>query len=254
MGLRTVVAIVATAFVPALHAADPVTYETLVRRTNALLDEVLAAVAAEPAECIDAYRIGFRGPTTLFCGAVELDRERGRELRDEITSNLAAAGFEPDVAIGKGRWHRPYGERFDARAFVQGFLPVYVAIDVRRDRVAIVHPLPVPARKAVFSPPGGLGPGDRFDPPRVLRTVRPDYPEQARIQRRDGTVFLEILVGADGRVAEARIVDVEGGRAVGFEEEALRVTRLALYAPATLNGEPVEVTGRVEISFSLWWR
>lgn len=118
------------------------TYEQAAARADATITRVLNAVGAGTAECISDYVGGFEGPARLFCGAVRLDRGKGREARTTITERLERAGFVPDEAVERGRWHAPAGGRFDVRAFVHGFLPVYAVVDVARDRVAFAYPVP----------------------------------------------------------------------------------------------------------------
>lgn len=64
-------------------------------------------------------------------------------------------------------------------------------------------------------------------------------------------MILDVEVGADGRVADVAVVEVRGSARVGFQEEAIRVTRLALFAPATVDGEPVAARWRAEVGFTI---
>src|SRR5262249_29183541 len=68
----------------------------------------------------------------------------------------------------------------------------------------------------VGQPPGAKRPappplrvGGALKPPRLVRRVEPTYPELARQGRVQGRALLEIVVGADGKVTEVRVVRAE---------------------------------------------
>src|SRR5439155_16560082 len=70
---------------------------------------------------------------------------------------------------------------------------------------------------------GGTGggpyrPGSGIEPPRLLREVKADYTEDARLRRLTGDVVLEIVVRRDGSVGDVRILEGLGG---GLNERAV---------------------------------
>jgi protein TonB len=67
---------------------------------------------------------------------------------------------------------------------------------------------------------------------------------QARIQ---GKVILDAVIGKDGKVQNATAVS---GHAL-LIQAALDAVRQWEYRPTLLNGEPVEVSTQVEVSFVL---
>ncbi len=77
----------------------------------------------------------------------------------------------------------------------------------------------------------------------------PAYPREALYEGIGGTVELELLVGADGRVLDARVVRSSGNRLL---DNAARdtVLRQWRFQPATRNGEPVQALGRLPVVFS----
>jgi TonB family protein len=81
----------------------------------------------------------------------------------------------------------------------------------------------------------------------LTHRVSPSYPSQARIQRIEGTVVLEALVGEDGNVHN---VKVTSGPAVlsGAAKEAVEQWR---YQPFQLNGKPVQMSTSIKIVFKL---
>jgi len=67
--------------------------------------------------------------------------------------------------------------------------------------------------------------------------VRPAYPQAAREKGAKGSVTLEVVVGPDGHVTDARIL-----RSVPLlDESAIEATLQARYEPPTVNGIPVSV-------------
>jgi len=106
--------------------------------------------------------------------------------------------------------------------------------------------------------PGGTGTSGALDeepirltgavrPPVLLRKVTPDYPEIARISRREGKVILEIVVGRDGEVEGVTILRSDPL----FDEAAAEAVRRWEYEPALQSGRPVKVLMTVVVQFRL---
>ena len=86
-------------------------------------------------------------------------------------------------------------------------------------------------------------------PPRPRRSIRPDYPRGARLRGEQGEVELELEVGADGRVAAARIV-----RSCGYavlDDAALAAVRAARFIPAKSGNTSVPSVARLKLRFQL---
>jgi TonB family protein len=81
----------------------------------------------------------------------------------------------------------------------------------------------------------------------LTHRVNPIYPTQARIQRIEGTVVLEALVGEDGNVHN---VKVSSGSAV-LASAAKQAVEQWRYQPFQLNGKPVSMSTSVKIVFKL---
>jgi TonB family protein len=81
----------------------------------------------------------------------------------------------------------------------------------------------------------------------LTHRVSPTYPTQARIQRIEGTVVLEAVVGEDGNV---RDVKVSGGPAV-LASAAKQAVEQWRYQPFELNGKPVAMGTSIRIIFKL---
>jgi TonB family protein len=100
---------------------------------------------------------------------------------------------------------------------------------------------------------GGTGggvyrPGSGIEPPRLLREVKPDYTEEARLRRLEGEVILEIVVRRDGTVGDITVVRALAG---GLNERAMQAVRQWRFAPARRAGTPVDVIVEVAVEFKL---
>lgn len=100
---------------------------------------------------------------------------------------------------------------------------------------------------------GGTGggpyrPGSGIEPPSLLREVKPDYTEEARRRGVEGDVVMEIVVEADGRVGQVRVLQ---GLGYGLDERAIAAARQWRFSPATRRGAAVSVMVEVAMEFKL---
>lgn len=86
------------------------------------------------------------------------------------------------------------------------------------------------------------------DPPVLLVKVEPTYPEMARRAHVEGEVFLEAVIGTDGRVESVRTLKAAHPL---LEEAARRAVRQWVYRPATQHGTVVKVYMTVRVNFTL---
>ena len=106
---------------------------------------------------------------------------------------------------------------------------------------------------AISSGGGGVGGGvfhvgGGVTPPRVLERVEPQYSQEARKARYQGTVVLEVIVRKDGTVDIMRIVRSLG---FGLDENAIQALKQWRFKPGMRNGVPVDVALNVEVNFNL---
>ena len=101
--------------------------------------------------------------------------------------------------------------------------------------------------------PGGdpLGTGDEvvaYDiPPRPLRQPGPTYPTEAAVKRVEGTVLVDLLIGRDGKVKLAQVVD----SIALLDQEALRTVYTWEFTPAMKRGVAVPARARATVKFTL---
>jgi TonB family protein len=77
--------------------------------------------------------------------------------------------------------------------------------------------------------------------------VPPVYPPDARARGVEGTVILDVIIAADGRVKELTVLS---GDSV-FASAAMTAVRQWVYRTTLLNGRPVEVETTVTVTFTL---
>jgi TonB family protein len=101
---------------------------------------------------------------------------------------------------------------------------------------------------------GGIGGGPYrvgggVSAPRVVYQPDPEYSEEARKAKYQGTVVLWVVVGADGRPHDIRVQRTLG---MGLDEKAIEAVRTWKFEPARLNGQAVAVQINVEVNFRLY--
>jgi TonB family protein len=101
--------------------------------------------------------------------------------------------------------------------------------------------------------PNGSGDGpfvmsDKLKPT-ILYREKAKYTEEARLNKVEGTVTLNIVFGADGRIHDIRTVR---GLPHGLTETSIEAAQKIRFHPAVLNGKPVSVRATLEFSFALY--
>ena len=81
-------------------------------------------------------------------------------------------------------------------------------------------------------------------PPALVTQVEPLFPPEFADAGLSGTVTLEVDIGPDGKVMDARVVKSAGQ---AFDDSALVAARQFIFTPAEIDGVPAAV----RISFSL---
>lgn len=93
-----------------------------------------------------------------------------------------------------------------------------------------------------------------FDlPPFVLAKPAPEYTDEARLAKLEGSVLLSVVVGADGKPSDIEVVRPLG---LGLDEKAIDNVRAWTFRPGTKNAMPVAVKVSEEVFFrpnrTLW--
>jgi len=84
--------------------------------------------------------------------------------------------------------------------------------------------------------------------PVLVSKVEPEYTEEARIAKYDGTVLLFVEIGADGIVGNINVVR---GLGLGLDQKAVKAVSQWRFLPGTENGQAVKVAAQIEVNFRL---
>ena len=85
-------------------------------------------------------------------------------------------------------------------------------------------------------------------PPRPLYTPDASYTKAARDHHVQGIVKLSVVIGADGRIHEVKVLQP---LEPSLDEKAIEAVKMWKFAPATKDGRPVAAQIDVEVSFQL---
>jgi TonB family protein len=101
---------------------------------------------------------------------------------------------------------------------------------------------------------GGIGGGvfrvgGGVSAPKELYAPEPEYSEEARKAKYQGTCVLYVIVGADGRPRDLRVARSLG---LGLDEKAIDAVKTWKFEPAMKDGKPVAVAISVEVEFRLY--
>jgi len=108
---------------------------------------------------------------------------------------------------------------------------------------------------------GGFGPGEGggvgggvyrigggVTAPTLIFKVEPEYSEEARKAKFQGTVVLYVVVDEKGSPRDLRVVRALG---LGLDEKAIEAVTKWRFRPGYLNGKPVKVAATIEVNFRL---
>jgi len=104
-------------------------------------------------------------------------------------------------------------------------------------------------RPASANAAGSSDTTDKVLAPRPTYTPEPEFSEQARHAKYQGTVVLWIVVDKTGKIARIRL---ERPLGMGLDEKALAAVKLWKFDPGKKDGRPVAVEMGLEISFNLY--
>jgi len=101
---------------------------------------------------------------------------------------------------------------------------------------------------------GGIGGGlyrvgGGVSPPKEIYSPEPEYSEEARKAKYQGTVVVKCVVGPDGRVRDIQLPRTLG---MGLDEKVIEKVKTWKFEPARKDGQAVAVLIAVEVNFHLY--
>lgn len=117
---------------------------------------------------------------------------------------------------------------------------------------------PRPAKATILMECSGTAPaeqsgpvsraGNGVAPPALIFKVEPDYSEAARKAKFQGSVVLSLVVEANGKPSDIRVVKSLG---MGLDEEAIAAVMQWRFEPGMKDGQPVRVMASINVNFRL---
>jgi TonB family protein len=95
---------------------------------------------------------------------------------------------------------------------------------------------------------GAYSVGGGVSAPGVLFKVEPEYSEEARKAKFQGTVVLSIVVDPSGKARDIKVIRPLG---LGLDEKAIEAVSKWRFKPGMKDGVPVPVRASVEVNFRL---
>ncbi|SRR5579883_25354 len=85
-------------------------------------------------------------------------------------------------------------------------------------------------------------------PPKLLYKVEPEYTQEAKDAKFQGTVILNVEIGADGI---ARNIQVQRSLEPGLDEKAIEAVSQWRFSPGMKDGVPATIAATIEVNFRL---
>jgi periplasmic protein TonB len=90
--------------------------------------------------------------------------------------------------------------------------------------------------------------GGGVSPPTLLFKVEPEYSEEARKAKFQGTVVLFVVVDENGKPRDLKVIRPLG---LGLDQKAIEAVEKWKFAPGKKDGKPVAVQATIEVNFRL---
>jgi TonB family protein len=239
---------------PALDRSRP--SRRLLTAGGGLLLMVTLAIAAVGAQQAPSTLSGILyDQSGAVLPGVSVTLEDANKAKSTATSNAAGRVDFPGVAPG----------RYVLSAGVPGFKSFRQEFELRDgrdwDRVITLQlgelseTISVRATRMTAPPapqpqmPAPVRVGGNIRVPKKLVDVRPIYPESMRAAGREATVKIDAVIGKDGTVSFARVLNADIHP--DFAIAAVDAVRQWKFSPTLLNGVPVDVAMVVSVAFNL---
>jgi|SRR5947207_7512920 len=92
--------------------------------------------------------------------------------------------------------------------------------------------------------------GNGVSVPIVIKEVKPEYTPEAKAQRIEGTVALDVVINAEGAVSDVRVARSLDS-VFGLDQQAVKAAKQWTFKPGMKDGKPVAVQVVVQLTFVL---
>jgi TonB family protein len=160
---------------------------------------------------------------------IEIEMPSSRPTAADISSSIHAVFFMPGESM--------------MEAVPEFWRKYFANLEGRPSNV------PPPAEPVYRIAPGGTSAPGTVTAPKVTIDPDPEYSEQARKAKFQGTAVVSLVVDAAGA---PRDIQIERPLGLGLDEKALAAISTWKFEPAQRDGKPVAVAIMVEVSFRLY--
>src|ERR1035441_9265607 len=84
--------------------------------------------------------------------------------------------------------------------------------------------------------------------PALIHKVEPEYSEEARKSKLEGTVLLKVEITPEGKATNIKVLHALG---MGLDEKAVECVTKWRFKPGMKDGEPVTLDAQIEVNFRL---
>jgi TonB family protein len=98
------------------------------------------------------------------------------------------------------------------------------------------------------SGPGVRRIGGETKAPMLVSKVEPEYSEEARLAKYQGSTLLSVEIGADGLARNIRVIR---GLGLGLDQKAIEAVKQWRFQPGVADGQPVTTAAQIEVNFRL---
>jgi TonB family protein len=92
--------------------------------------------------------------------------------------------------------------------------------------------------------------GKDVSAPVPVTQVKPDYTAEAKAQRIEGAVALDVVINADGKVRDVKVAKSLDS-VFGLDKSAVAAAKEWTFEPATKDGKAVAVQVTIQMTFTL---
>jgi TonB family protein len=182
------------------------------------------------------------------------------QQHDKITGSIAAGNDAKPVPIENAEFHDDklaFGMHDNAGQFVTFRLSLTGATLSGESTVGLQTSKATLRRGGVltFDGRGGSGSGDRAplsssgsSAPALIYKVEPEYTEEARAAKYQGTVILYVEIDPNGKATN---IEVKRSLGLGLDEKAIEAVKQWKFKPGQKDGNPVTVFATIEVIFRL---
>ena len=188
--------------------------------------------------------------------AVELVVEDASQQKWQVSTDASGRFTFPQLAPGRYVLEasmpgfRPLRDDFTLRSARDWDRAITLQVGTIRESIAVrSERATAPSAPSRAQGPQALRVGGNIRVPKKLLDVRPIYPPSMREAGREGVVPIDAVIGRDGAVHAVRVLSANIHP--DFAVAAAEAVRQWRFNPTLLNGEPVDVTMTVTITFSL---